>query len=374
MNSIENNKKLYLESQIQVEEETDDLKKMVASIIDLPTGKDKQPDLLYFTAIFVSSGANLNNAYFQPSELVKAEHTIKNKALDIEHKEEDIVGHIYDRAFIGKDGSTLSLKELSALDSDAVDKSDMHVVIAGIVYKDRFPELAKEISEGKWKVSMETFYGGYDIKIGDLILNKNDAESLGLVTSSSIGKLAKVLRNKIEIAEGKVTRVLRDLIFSGCGFVKNPANPPSVVLETANKNLSNNKDDFSIIVLDYDKLNKDVADVVDNDIDIDAVIKKNIEESELQHNDTVGICVSYKKEVIAEAVKNEDSKVTHTNWCALFDASCTSSSRDTTDPKCLRTVALTTASDFAKKLVAKKIDNDKRQDLLERLSNSLKKV
>jgi hypothetical protein len=346
----------------------------VASIIDLPTGKDKQPDLLYFTAIFVSSGANLNNAYFQPSELVKAEHTIKNKALDIEHKEEDIVGHIYDRAFIGKDGSILSLKELSALDSDMIDKNEMHVVIAGIVYKDRFPELAKEISEGKWKVSMETFYSGYDVKIGDMILDKNNAESLGLVVSNSVGKLAKVIKNKIEIAEGKVTRVLRNLIFSGCGFVKNPANPPSVVLETANKNLINNENDSSIIILDYDVINKDVADTIVNDVTIDDVLKKNIEESELQYNDSVGICVSYKKEVIAEAVKDQDSKVARTDWCALFETSCTSSSRDTTDPKCLRTVALITAAEFTKKLVAKKINNDKRQDLLERLSNSLKKV
>jgi len=92
--------KFYIEADITLEEETEDLQKACAAVIDLPRNEDKQPDLQYFSAVFVSAGTNLNGAHFLPSELVKAEDTIVSKALDVEHKEEDVVGHIYDRVFI----------------------------------------------------------------------------------------------------------------------------------------------------------------------------------------------------------------------------------------------------------------------------------
>lgn len=108
-------KSILLEADIKVEKETASLRETAASIINLPKDSDKQIDLLYFSAIFVSSGENLNHAYFMPSELVKAEGTIINKALDVEHKEEEIIGHIYERAFMDKEGNPLDLTELSAL-------------------------------------------------------------------------------------------------------------------------------------------------------------------------------------------------------------------------------------------------------------------
>jgi hypothetical protein len=83
--------KFYLEADIKIEKETSILKEKASKVIDLPEGEDKQPDLQYFSAVFVSSGENLNHAYFMPSELVLAENTIVNKALDIEHQESQII-------------------------------------------------------------------------------------------------------------------------------------------------------------------------------------------------------------------------------------------------------------------------------------------
>ena len=127
--------KFYLKADIQLEKETDDLKKAVAAVIDLPKVEDKQPDLLYFSAIFVSTGTNLNNAHFLPSELVRAENTIVSKALDVEHKEEDIIGHIYDRAYIDTNNKKLNIDELASKESGSLDKdySDMHIVVTTMV-------------------------------------------------------------------------------------------------------------------------------------------------------------------------------------------------------------------------------------------------
>ena len=242
---MEGKKRLYLEANIEVHKETDALRKAVASAIDLPEEKDKQPDLLYFSAIFVSSGENLNHAFFLPSELVKAEGTIKNKALDVEHKESEVIGHLYDRVFTDKSGNLLDLKELASKNEEVLDKLEVHVAVAGIVYKSRFPQIAEEVSSGEWKVSMEAYFSDYDYKVGDLILTRKEAEALGLVTADEklFGRMTKVIKKRKEFAKGALARVLRGIIFSGCGIVKHPANPTSEILETAK---DSDKDDKAV--------------------------------------------------------------------------------------------------------------------------------
>lgn len=368
--------KLYLEAKIEIQEETAALKEKASSIIKLPDAKDKQPDLLYFSAIFVSSGENLNHAFFLPSELVDAEGTIINKALDMEHKESEVIGHIYDRAFMDHDGNPLNVNELAEVGPEKLDKTDMHVAVAGILYKSRFPNLAEEVSQGKWKVSMEAYFHDFDIKIGDLIMSQKEAEALGFAAEDDMfGKIAKVIKKGKQIAQGALTRVLRGIVFSGCGIVKHPANPASVVLETANEN---NKDE---IVLNYDKLedsddNNKLTSVYVEDSNLTEEDKelKHKDKSELEHQDTVGICVSYKKEVIDATFKGPGTKTLHTNWCALYEKGCTSFSRDTTDPDCLKNQIRDKATAQAKKLLKTKQKNDKRKGMVRKLHAALKKA
>jgi len=370
--------KFYIEADIKLEEETEDLQKAFAAVIDLPRNEDKQPDLQYFSAIFVSAGTNLNGAHFLPSELVKAEDTIVSKALDVEHKEEDIVGHIYDRAFINDDNQKLNVDELANKEDASLDSenSDMHVVIAGVVYKNRFPNLAKEIASGEWKVSMECYFSNYDVKIGDLILTQREAEVMGLAFDDKLfGKLAKVIKKGKEIAQGTLERVLRGIVFSGCGVVKNPANPPSVILETANEKSSTTSKE--VIVLDYDlleKANKLTSNRVEDDTSVITDPSHETEEADLQYNDTVGICVSYKRRVVAQEPEGPDTEVVNTDWCTLYDKGCTSFSRDTTDPDCLRNQARVTAKVYAKKLINEREKSDRREELTKKLNDALDKA
>jgi hypothetical protein len=369
--------KFYLEAKIEIQKETAERKKAVAAVIDLPKMEEKQPDLLYFTAIFVSTGTNLNGAHFLPIELVKAEDTIVSKALDVEHKEAEIIGHIYDRAYIDKDGNKLDLEELAGTEEASLneDYKDMHVVIAGVIYKNRFPNLAQEMSKGEWKVSMECYFGNYDVKVGDMIMTRREAELMGLANDDNMfGKLAKVIKNKIEIAEGKLERVLRDIIFSGCGIVKNPANPPSLVLETANEKEKEGEED-EVVVLDMDKLDENnvTLDKVEGDT---SVITKDSdkEKSNIERNDTLGICVSYKRRVYANEPAGPDTQILHEDWCSLYDQSCTSFSRDTSDPECLRNQLGRFVRTYAKTLIDKAEESDKRQELTEKLEDALEKA
>ena len=372
--------KLYLEADIKLEDTTADLQKAFAAVIDLPRNEDKQPDLQYFSAIFVSAGTNLNGAHFLPSELVKAEDTIVSKALDVEHKEEDIIGHIYDRAFISGDNQKLDLAELANKEDASLDREndDIHVVIAGVIYKNRFPNLAKEVSSGEWKVSMECYYSNYDVKVGDLVLTKREAEAMGLAHEDNLfGKLAKVVKKGKEIAEGTLERVLRGIVFSGCGIVKNPANPPSVILETANEKASNS-DPKEVIVLDYDLLeddNKLTSNKVEDDTSVITDPSED-EKAEMQYRDTVGICVSYKRRVYGggQGVQGPDSEIIATNWCSLYERGCTSSSRDTTDPNCLRNQVSKATKTYAKKMIKHREKSDRRTELTKILNEALDKA
>lgn len=370
--------KFYLKADIILEEETEELQKAFAAVIELPRNEDKQPDLQYFSAIFVSAGTNLNGAHFLPSELVKAEDTIVSKALDVEHKEEEIIGHIYDRAFIDNDSKKLDLTELAQKEAANLnsENGDMHVVIAGVIYKNRFPNLAKEVSAGKWCVSMECYFANYDVKIGNMILTRREAEALGLAQDDKLfGKLAKIVKKGKEIAEGTLERVLRDIVFSGCGVVKNPANPPSVILETASEKATN-VDVKDVIVLDYDLLdesNKLTSNRLEGDNSV-ITDPSEIEDAELQHNDTTGICVNYKRRVFAEEPQGPDTEVVHSDRCTLYDTGCTSYSRDTTDPDCLRNIARKTAELHTMKLIAKRKESDERAELTRKLNETLNKA
>ena len=132
---MELNNKLRLVANIDLLEETETLKKELASVIELPKDKEKQPDLQYFSAVFVSSGTNLNKAHFLPSELVLAAKSVPSKAVDVEHEEAEIIGHIFDYAFIDVEGNKLNVSELASMEQASLDTKDMHIVIAGVIYK-----------------------------------------------------------------------------------------------------------------------------------------------------------------------------------------------------------------------------------------------
>lgn len=205
----------------------------LAMLLGIPEPEKRQRDLQYITSIFVSSGFNLNAAYFLPSELVLAQDSIVDKALDIEHAEDKIVGHLYSKVFAYKDGTVFDPNELQDTVGYNIEKVSMDIITAARIYKARFPEVAADVESGKYSVSMECFYRDYDIIVDDIIIPKAEAMALGLT---------KVVNNVVQVVEGaaergkhRVGRVLRGILFSGMGLVEQPANPGSVILETASQ-------------------------------------------------------------------------------------------------------------------------------------------
>ena len=358
-----------IEAQIELFEGTDALKKEVASIVNFP--ENKTPDVLFFSGIFVSSGANLNDAFFMPTEMVKAYNTIDNKALDIEHEETEIVGHIYSSAFIDRSGNKLSIEKLKDMSPAELDRMDLDVMIAGIIYKSRFPELAEEVKNNKWKLSMETYFSNYDVKVGNLILSRQEAEAMGLASDDVLGRVAKILKKGKEIAKGQVTRVLRNLLFSGCGLVKNPANPRSLILETAKKKGE------EVMVVELEPIETELKDKDKEDAEAivtsPAATAPSPDAYDVRTQTSPGICVNYKRRVIDATFEGPDAKVLHEDWCTLYDMACTSPSRGADHPECIRQVVVSKTGSYTKYKLSDLEAMDRRGNLLATLIEVLNK-
>ncbi len=230
---VEENK-IRVYAPIEVEEHVEKAAMEKAAVLAFPD--EKQSDLQYMRSCLVSAGTNKNGAHFLPSEMMKAHNTVVHKAIDIEHDEEKVIGHIYECAYMYKDGTQFDPLVVMA-DYEEVardlDEVDMDIAVAGVIHKMRFPEYAEEISAGEWKVSMECFFKDFDIKIGDIIITRDEAKALGYDPNELIGGFVKVMAGHKEMGVRQVSRVLRHITFSGMGIVKNPANPHSIIMETA---------------------------------------------------------------------------------------------------------------------------------------------
>jgi hypothetical protein len=381
-----------------------------AKILPLPPESERQPDLQYITAIFVSSGMNKNGAVFLGSELVKAAASIKDKAVDVEHVEREIIGQITGSAYVTKEGRPLDLavvkRELSYEDMDIL---DMDVAISAIVHKARFPELSDEIFGGQWMVSMEAFYRDYDVKVGDLIIPRAQAEELGY--DKLIGSVVRLRDGNKEKGYHLVGRILRDIIFSGVGIVKNPANERSVIMEAAamNEFVNSNRETAAIVNLADIKVLEAETSSSAKETDLEPLLRKVLKEelaelfqegADRRYAKTLpGTCVSYQRYIVKVPGPGDDtlpepatdtsqyplfsnpggvdsyppgSKVVGEHHCNLFDLECTARPGDATMPACWRNVLartvreeLTEREDIIRDIRGRRLDLVKLQSLID---------
>ncbi len=391
-----NQNKVTVYAPIIIDEHVAEEAQEKAAVLAFP--EEKQGDLQYMRSVLVSAGTNKNGAHFLPSEMMKAHQTIVNKAIDIEHAEDRVIGHIYDCAFLFKDGEQFNPQEiLSEYESASKnpDELDIDIVIAGVIHKMRFPEIADEILTGEWKVSMECFFKDFDIKVGENIITRLEAESLGYDPQDLIGGFVKVMVGNKALGKHLVSRVLRGITFSGMGIVKNPANPHSIILETAAHRERMETGDFVINLEHIDNLRGHKVEVSsteeveeeaaeatvpikviseDGEMEIEEQIYVEVDketggikrvlsiggkEEAVLRNSGPGIggpgsitsypdeiCKSFKKRVTKfNALDQSEGVVVHEHWCALFEEPCPVIGASAKAPECLRNVRNRTTRD-----------------------------
>jgi len=382
--------KLFVDAPIIIVNEVSARAQEKASTLAFP--EEKQHDLQYIRSILVSAGTNKNGAHFLPSEMLKAHNTVVNKAIDVEHEESKVIGHIYECAFLYKSGDSFDpvrvASEYKESGKNVDDELDMDIAVAGVIHKMRFPEMADEISAGLWRVSMECYFRDFDIKIGNNIISRNEAMTLGYDPDLLVKGFVKVTAGLRELGVHAVARVLRDITFSGMGIVKNPANPHSIILETAAHKEAMEK---NTIVVDLERIDnlrghtveiatKGETQVVEDKEKSDNLVKAvpmldgaRADDLYIEVNKETGgikrilsvskeegslrwsgpgikgpgsvttypedICKSFKKRFTRfNALDQSEAQVLHEHWCALFEEPCPVIGASAKAPECLRNV------------------------------------
>lgn len=195
------------------------------------TASYNDADLYYVQSILVSSSWNKNDDVFDKTEVWAAKNTPEDKPTNLEHDENLIIGHITSNWPISDSGELL--------DNDIVMEDlpeKYHILTGSVIYrgfsnpelKERAEKLISEIEAGTKYVSMECYFKGFDYGIVDKVSGSYKV----LARDENTAHLTKYLRaygGAGEHENYRIGRVLRNITFSGKGFVDRPANEDSII-------------------------------------------------------------------------------------------------------------------------------------------------
>jgi hypothetical protein len=213
-------------------------------------------DLYYTQSILVTTSWNKNDDIFDAKEVWLARATPMHKPTNLEHDEKTIVGHITSNWPIDMDGELMD--ESVSLDSLP---EKFHILTGSVIYKgftepelrERALNLIEEIEAGEKYVSMECFFKNFDYGL----INKTNGSYNVLPRNEETSFLTKHLRaygGQGEHENYKIGRVLRNITFSGKGFVNRPANPESIIFTKDNLKQTS---EVLEIVKNFDEKNDD---------------------------------------------------------------------------------------------------------------------
>lgn len=223
-----------IESKIQASCDVDVQEKTVAAIAGPAIIASLKPnvidrDCIWSPAILVTTNWNKNDDVFTPEETFAARFTPVNKPVNWQHNGTEEKNEV-----IGMINSAITIDD----SYQPIDKpiSKFHIAIGMVVWATYFSEYAEriqnEFEDGKLFVSMECLIGnfGYALKdaTGMVKLVSRDQETAKLTKYLRIygGPGQVTIRGK----EYKIGRWVKNITFSGVGYVNKPANPESIIL------------------------------------------------------------------------------------------------------------------------------------------------
>lgn len=194
-----------------------------------------QIDLYYLESVLVSCGWNKNDDVFMPEATWAARNTPEDKQFNFMHDENDIIGHITGSYVLTKDGKAVADTDDMPEDFDIITQAVLYNSWTNEENRERMETIISEIEEGKWYVSMECLFAGFDYA-----LSGEDGSKKILARDEQSAFLTKHLRSYGGTGEYegyKLGRALKNIAFSGKGLVSKPANPRSVILKSVAFNI-----------------------------------------------------------------------------------------------------------------------------------------
>jgi len=185
-------------------------------------------DLYLNKSILASTNWNKNDDIFDPLETWHARSTPIHKPSNLEHVDTSIIGHMIDTWCIDENAKIIA----NNLADDHV-PAFFHLIDASVIYrvwsnekvKEKVEELIAKIDKKEALVSMECLFSGFNYGI---ITPEGDQRVVARATDTAF--LTKHLRaygGTGEYEGCKIGRIMRNMSFSGKGYVVRPANPAS---------------------------------------------------------------------------------------------------------------------------------------------------
>lgn len=208
--------------------------KLIAEHKSAIATNEGQVDLHYLKSILATIGWNNNDDVFDKKETWIARATPEDKPFNIEHQPRQVRGHITGNYLIDFKGNTLD-------DNLTVDElpDSFHIVTSSVLYKfikcgddeleKEMEKIIAEIGEHKWFISMEALFDDFDYAIvgkdgTNRIVARNEE-------SAFLTKHLRAYGGTGQYDGHKVGRLLKNIIFSGKGLVRRPANPNSIIFD-----------------------------------------------------------------------------------------------------------------------------------------------
>lgn len=205
------------------------------SVRGLTKGSLYDSDLFFTKSILVSTNWNKNDDVFSPVEVWASRHTPSHKPTNIEHDEHRLVGHITETWALDSDGNLIP-------DNAMADELPefYHIANGAVIYTnwqddklvEQTQKLIADIQAGKKFVSMEAIFTNFDYAV---VTPENSSHVVARTQDTAF--LTKHLRcygGTGEFEGCKLGRILKNITFSGKGYVDRPANPHSIIFQDGN--------------------------------------------------------------------------------------------------------------------------------------------
>jgi len=274
-----------------------------------------QMDLHYLKSILVTTGWNKNDDVFDKAEVCTARNTPSDKPFNYEHDQKQIIGHITGSKVIDEDGNDVA----EGVSVDELPKK-FHILTSAVLYKfwedpkkqEEMNDIISGIANNKWFVSMEALFNNFDYAMDDGVTAKVIArnEKTAFLTKHLRAYGGNGVFNNI-----KIGRVLKNIVFSGKGLVRKPANPESIIFDETEAFITSSvyqldettKSKEIIMSIEEEKIENQIAEVTEEVI---AAVPPQETPEEEKKEDTVEDPAVKKEEKMSEEQANymEDKK------------------------------------------------------------------
>lgn len=188
-------------------------------------------------SILVSTNWNKNDDVFTPEDTWLARRTPYLTPANLNHQgregtDNNIIGVVASCSPVDDKYKFLDVPQENEL------PSNFHILVGIYIWSAYFPNtmetLSSKIDKGEMFVSMEAFFDdfGYALRASPesnvILMPRNEITSWLSSYLRCYGGKGKVI---IDGVEYQIGRWLKNITFSGVGFVENPANPQSIIFE-----------------------------------------------------------------------------------------------------------------------------------------------